>query len=186
MWKISFGNVELCGFANFCSSRQFTVDALSSHQNAIFRLYVRFHNQDWQEFSKGFSLRIKNNVDILLPPLCCRGSITATPEQSSKGTQPRSKHQEMPTTRETCRSAASNETHGAWQCSGEMLCSKTKHKCRAGGCSGTKAPEPLPLLPPSAPCYPLSVAFKREVEVAPFVTAQYQQSLWQQQPSPLH
>lgn len=59
MWKISFGNVEQWGSANFCSSSQFIVDALSSHRNAIFRLYVRFHNWDWQDFSKGFSLRIK-------------------------------------------------------------------------------------------------------------------------------
>lgn len=43
MWKISFGNVEQRRLANFCSSSQFTVDALSSHQNAIFGLYVRFH-----------------------------------------------------------------------------------------------------------------------------------------------
>ncbi|TRZ19923.1 hypothetical protein HGM15179_007204 [Zosterops borbonicus] len=43
MWKISFGNVEQHRLANFCSSSQFIVDALSSHRNAIFRLYVRFH-----------------------------------------------------------------------------------------------------------------------------------------------
>lgn len=47
-------------------------------------------------------------MEILLPSLCCWGSTTATPGQSSEGTQPHrssffSNHQEIPSTRDMCR-----------------------------------------------------------------------------------
>lgn len=89
-------------------------------------------------FLKAFpwELKKKNNVEILLPPLCCQGSTAAAPGQSSRGTQPHgsgffSKRQEIPSTREMCRSFTSNETRGAWKRSTKTLCSKTKHRCRA-------------------------------------------------------
>lgn len=90
-------------------------------------------------FLKAFpwELKKKNNVEILLPPLCCQGSTAAAPGQSSRGTQPHgsgffSKRQEIPSTREMCRSFTSNETRRAWKRSTKTLCSKTKHRCRAG------------------------------------------------------
>lgn len=59
-----------------------------------------------------WELNKKNNVGILLPTLCCWGSTTATPGQSSKGTQRHRssfsrKRQEIPSTRETCRTLPS-------------------------------------------------------------------------------
>lgn len=149
MWKISFGNVDQRGFANFCSSSQFIVDALSSHRDAIFRLYVRFHNWDWQDFSKGFSLRIKKEKQCRnsASPFVLLGlhhSYSSAKHQRDPAPQERLFQQasrdslqegdgrEIPSTMETCRSFTSNEARGAWNRSGETLCSKRKHRRWAG------------------------------------------------------
>lgn len=53
-------------------------------------------------------------------------------QQSSGDSQHEGYVQEIPSTREVCRSFTTKEACGAWKCSGEMFCSKTKHRRRAG------------------------------------------------------
>lgn len=64
---------------------------LSALTETLFLGYMsNFTTETDRIFSKGFSweLKKKNNVEILLPPLCCWGSTSAAPGQSSKGTGP--------------------------------------------------------------------------------------------------